>query len=447
MNSYLQQSFYDGENINYILSRVLKIFKEKQKFDIQQNEFFNTEFSKLLQSIFNVESQNGISLNDINKIAIKEFYYHILNNIGMFDLYNDDNNNPSISYENEVNNRQYGNQQEINTKQYGNQQEINTKQYDNQQEVNTKQYGNQQEIIQNHNIEYSQQENNQDSNNTSYSSVNIVDLIDNDSIIKSNMKKKKKNIEKKDEFTTINLNLENISTQMILENITEIELIELNMINSDYIITEYNNEFIFSELDSRVSLNEQKYTVYIEHGDYTNQQLINELELKINSINKNIDIENGIDSDIVNRTNKEEFMYKCSCSEISRKFKIENKMIAFTILECSLLDCLGITTIDNTFKYIHESEYPIKLLLPRLMKMNIFINESDSIFEETIIFNRGNGGNGGNRNDYSIKFNTIKKFKTMISLNDIYIDFGKYNFRNYPFNLSMKIKCLANDRI
>ena len=197
---------------------------------------------------------------------------------------------------------------------------------------------------------------------------------------------------------------------ILLENVNEIEFKHIDIYNSDYIITEYNNTFVYRENKGTPDkkLYSENREIIIDPGNYTQQEFINELEFSL-----------GND-------------FVCSVNSKNNKFTIICNTGNFDILNGSILHVLGFENsyyIDNS---TYTSENPIRLFKNRYISVNILINESDTIFKEKIILD----------NDFkTILLNKKYFFETPVYIENITIDFeNTYNPRGYPMDIMLVIK-------
>lgn len=353
----LRTQFTSDTNCEYIIQTVFEIISKKLKLKLVYDENFFSVFNNISTNVFNFESNRHNSLKNINSIVINEINKYVMTNITKFDI---EEPTPDVI------------------------KSITNTFFDERKKQDT--------TVVNPHIDPA----------SKYSK--------NDSVAK-NVITVAPNTIPQPKHTTVHL--DNISANILLDNVTEITLLYADVPNSDYIITESNNEFIFRE---NLSTNDKKlysdiHIIHVDPGNYDNHQLAVILELEINKISIN---------------------YICEINNINDKFVITNTECNFDILDCSILNILGFKCgfLENKNYYIGDN--PTKLYINRFVTINIFLNESELIFNERIYFDCGNV--------YTHKtFNKIKKFINKKYINSINMEFDDYNFRNYNFNIGFKL--------
>lgn len=254
------------------------------------------------------------------------------------------------------------------------------------------------------------------------------------------------NIEKYD------LHIDSLHTDILIENIISMKVKSLYMYNNDYYINDYNNVLIFREkLDINKELYSEEYKVVIEPGDYTKESLTEEIEYQMSNISKNkykcyIEPITGYTAITIENNNIEDFnMTFKNLRELKDKLKNNNTNIYFKIDENStILSTLGFdlssskSEIDDScynkyYKYF-ISNNPLKLLKKKKIEIIIAGREINNTQCDLVTFPIFL------KKDYNeINLNLNIEFKRLITINNISINFNKYNHRGYPFNLVLEI--------
>lgn len=212
------------------------------------------------------------------------------------------------------------------------------------------------------------------------------------------------------ELNTVRMPFGSTFTETLLENVESIKLLCIDTLNTDYIVTETNNEFIYRE---RLSSSEEKplYSnvkkVIIEPGNYTPDQLVQTLERQL-----------GTD-------------WEVRLHELNSKIEIKNNNCNFDILECSILEILGFNqkVLENQMLFL--SHFPHKIYKKRYLEMNISINpEKRSLFKERVYLGK---------NSLTNFKETGVKFNPGILVESVNIDFKDYNHRGSDFDILLEI--------
>ncbi len=267
--------------------------------------------------------------------------------------------------------------------------------------------------------------------------------------------------------------LEDISTDVELHGVKRIELKSLSMYNKDYNVTEYNNKLVFREYlgssnNETLPPTTDWYVVEIQPGDYTIEELIEELKIEMNTksncqlYNINV-IKNSKqvaisivtkteDSEIKTVKNLRDLRAKIKNSEThTNSFGVVNRPCGPGIFEIdtnisTILPLLGFSNkqskLNGNRQYISETSYC--LVKKSLLQLRVRINGNEDLVEPIVLKAKNKS------NNYQLS-NTINFTEAKV-IEKIELDFNytssskgqgsnqtKYNHRNYPFNLIIKI--------
>jgi hypothetical protein len=352
----LKQHFIHDSNCEYIINSVIDNIKNRLNITLTYNENFFNVFNNISSNVFSVESARS-NLGQINAIVIREIIKYILKNIAKFDI-----EEPTEIEKNTRTNDFFTERKKQDDKNIPSNEQSQKK--EEQLTVSPK------------NIEFTEP------------------------ILNPSKK--------------IIIHLDSITKDVLLDNVTGIKLLYADIPNSDYIINETNNEFIFRNNYStdEKTLYSDVHNVFITPGNYTPEQLLYNLEKEINVIDKD---------------------FQCSYNDITGGSVISNNNCKFDILECSLLYNIGfLYSPDLSYNYLYISTYPVQTVKKRYIDLNVYINESENIFKERLYFDKDML--------YTKKtFDLMKKYNKSVYINDVYIEFVDYNFRNFPFNIDIEL--------
>lgn len=222
------------------------------------------------------------------------------------------------------------------------------------------------------------------------------------------MKVIEKNTELEEE--TLKISIENNKTKFNspIENIISINIVSLHMYTQDYIITDTNNTLVIID-------DNEKITIKIETGNYTQKTLFKVLEASIfDKMQKSIQF-------YISNTDNTVFT---------------SPNIVISDVDSTLDDILGIVKGN-----------PMKLIKRNKLQLGIkfgFENEiNDFEISHPIIINSNNVENDTGPILKEFKLNYNKKFKHPVDLSEIKIDFDNYNHRGYPYYLILEIRKIA----
>ena len=439
----LRDQFYSQENADYLITTIISQIFKKRNIKIKYDEILHEYFSNFATKIYNESGGNG-SLVHLNNQVIQTVCVFIVNNLNNFTM---DEYIDTASREQEIFSREYGNQghqeEQIHRNRSNNvphfQDRSGLEEYNrhpNQQnEYESIPTINREEVIyqQKHPLPYYQTPIDQLSFEQQKPSKNInarppqqqnfkrngnvnrtrskpqnqnLDAI---KLLKNNFAKEISTPTPKSKEETIKINLDQFSKKVDLENVIEIEFLKLDIKNVDYIINETNN---LLTIDSK--------PIIISPGNYTPEQLIHKLNEVCETVVFTIC----------------EYDNKVTCSKAP--MSIDGEVVILEPEFSTLLDCLGCGNISGEIVISKDTPYtfvfPIKLLKKSVLDIVMYINESDIILDESVLFNT---------NGDPIDINTTKKFNSPVSIETIDIEFNNYNTRNYPFALFIKVKKLV----
>lgn len=470
----LQEDFNSERNLEFIIDEVFKNIIAFKKVNIIEDDFFNDVFNDISTKVFNYEGRgpNQIDIIDLNEIVIRQLTDYITENIEEFDT-------KPIVYKKQSKQqhsqlvREQRRERGLSVSESSSEKESEDSEYernkpnDRNDISNSRIYRNDRNGINNRNNRSIKKKNSETDNF-------LDEVIERKSIkpkIKSKSKKKitetknkshdkiqdkiqdktkkirnKQNsftIEEKphnkqtqgtiimnDKLNVLNLDLSENHTNIFLDNVKSIRLKLVDIINSDYIITENNNSFSFKiMIQPLINLTEEEplekiiysedYTVKIKPGNYTKLFLLHTIQ---NSMNE-IDIDNS--------------EFKITLNEFNCLVKIQNSKCNFTLLEGFLLNILGVSETniesqitDTEFSYVTAKNI-FDLRKRRKLPISIGINDTESIIDEIVYLN-------DDRILYHFE-NIIKVYNNPITLDSIYIDFDNYNFRGLPFFVKLEI--------
>lgn len=459
----LRDQFYSQENADYLITTIISQIFKKRNIKIKYDEILHEYFSNFATKIYNESGGNG-SLVHLNNQVIQTVCVFIVNNLNNFTM---DEYIDTASREHEIFSREYGThghqEDQIITQRNRNERtgpkrdivgetsgstrfpkESDTRkgsvleeynrhpsqqnEYNNLPSIQDQFVIDQRIYPQTQTIPYFQgpmepltqqpkpttsQNQNFKRNVSRTRSKPQNQNLDAIKILKNNLTKETPIQKSKEE--TIKINLDQFSKKVNLENVVEIEFLKLDIKNVDYIINESNNLLM---IDSK--------PVIISPGNYTPEQLIQ----KLNEVCENV---------------------KFTICEYNRKVTISIED-AESIIEpefSTLLDCLGgccETTIIISKETPYTFAFPIKLLKKSVLDIVVYINESDIILDESVLFNHYCDPfvtTTPKTVSSPIEINTIKKFNGPVSIETIDTEFKNYNTRNYPFALFIKVKKLV----
>jgi hypothetical protein len=373
----LTDEFNSEDNIRFIIDETFKNIQAFHKVVVMEDDYFIDVFNDISNKIYNVESKrpNVISIYDLNDIVIKHLSDYIIDNIEDFDTKKIVNPKQSKS--------EYSSLLKNEKKRRG----FNVSESDTE----------------------SGSENKREIQKKRVSKRDENDLLK-DLIETKKPKNKKKEILKSvelnnEKLTTLTLDLSEIDTMLHLDNVKSIELKSVDIINSDYIINNTNNHFSYRMLlqpKPKVLYSEEQ-KIEIAEGNYTLNSLINAIQ---EHLNFGINIDEITDKIIF--TNEEEFEFT----------------------EGPLLNILGVKPNINNETNRLVGFKPIILSKRRTLPLGISINNTEPIIYEMIYLNEYRT---------NIQLNKIQVYKTPISIDNIYLDFDTYNFREIPFFVKLEI--------
>ena len=200
-----------------------------------------------------------------------------------------------------------------------------------------------------------------------------------------------------------------------IQNVSKIQLSNVSLYNSDYIINKTNNRFLFYEtIESDKELYSENFSVELDQGDYTIGQLLSELQDKIRKC-----------------TDHEYFL---EYDEISRRVTIYSDYV-FNIIstKSSILDVLGFSShsvYHNEKRY--RSLFPVKLIKSKKISVNVNLNQNINITQDILMTDTDSL--------ISVDFKDVSRtFKVPEDIEVISIDFGDHDTRNFPFYLTLEI--------
>lgn len=433
----LKQDFNSERNLDFIIDEIFKNIIAFKKVNIVEDDFFNHVFNDIATKVFNYESHgpNQIDLLDLNEIVINQLTDYINENIEEFQT-------KPIVYK-----KQSKQQYKQLVKEQRRERGLSVSETESESEEEQEEYSKDNRI--NRNTRRSETDNflkeviekkSIKPKKISKAKKFIAKTHENKDNAKIKSKTKKNNsftIEEKpdnqknqgtviinNKLNVLNLDLSENHTNIFLDNVKSIRLKLVDIINSDYIITENNNSFTFKimiqplidteqteEILKKVIYSED-YKITIPHGNYTKQFLLEKIQESMNKIQN------------------EEF--EILFDEFSCLIKIQNIKHNFTLLEGPLLNLLGFSGTNLTSKDTFIIAKNIfNLHKRRTLPISIGINDTESIMDEIVHLN-------DLRTLYHFD-NTIKIYNNPITLDSIYIDFDNYNFRGVPFFVKLEI--------
>lgn len=464
----LQDDFNSERNLDFIIDEVFKNIIAFKKVNIIEDDFFNDVFNDISTKVFNYEARgpNQIDLIDLNEIVIRQLTDYINENIEEFDtkpivykkqskqqhsqLVREQRRERGLSVSESSSDKE--SEEEYEQKETSSR---NGRTYNNERNVRT--YNNERNNVNNRSIK-----------KKNFETDNFLDEVVERKSIKPKIKNKTKKItetknksndkiqdktkkirNKQNSFTieekphnkptqgtiiindklnVLNLDLSENHTNIFLDNVKSIRLKLVDIINSDYIITENNNSFSFKiMIQPLIDLTDplqkiiysEDYNIIIEPGNYTKESLLNTIQNSMNEI------------DICNSE------FKITFNQFNDFVTIQNSKCNFTLLEGPLLNKLGFSEINIESKII-DTEFScitakniFDLRKRRKLPISIGINDTESIIDEIVYLN-------DSRILYHFE-NIIKVYNNPITLDSIYIDFDNYNFRGLPFFVKLEI--------
>jgi hypothetical protein len=442
----LQTSFISNKNANLIINSVISFFSDKYKIALKNDEQFFKIFDTIASTVFKYESKNNISLEQLNTIVIGELINHWKKklNVHIPEI-------PPKDYPHHINGDSLPQlpptmlQTQLQAQQLLPQivqpglqpptaqivhpaqqiaQSMHPALPSQLQSVSQHQLREQYPLREQYNPQQAKLVYQEGSNEEMYLEPEIIS-------------------------TKINIDTE--FKEIKFDNVIFIRVVALSMCNVDYSITENNNTFIFKEwISDKKELLSEDITIVIEPGNYTKEELIEELENEINesSVTKTMYrcyldpvtlrciITTNVDTEGIESKRGKGFI---NC--IKNNKKINNK---FDISSNStLLRTLGFTgknTMTNSDKYI--SINPVKIVKKPVLDLSIHLNtfsarnDSDSeviTLSEPVILNK-EGVVYFEGNSFE------KKFIKPINIENFKIDFNGYNRRGYDFNIIVEIR-------
>jgi hypothetical protein len=375
----LKQELFSNENVDYLLSNIIKNIEAFCHVTLVENEHIMNVFEDVCVSIFDVEIENNIDINDLNNIIIQEMTSYITDDIQNFETtkirkHKQSNNEHSKLLKMELKNR-------------GISDDTSEQESDHDTPVKV--------VPKKKNV--------------------IIRRTNNRSQPKSEPKlQPNKNILNQETIEYLNLNINEIETKFYLDNVTSVELKVIDVINSDYIITENNNTLsyinILQDSDNiNKKLFSEEITVKLPVGNYTKESFV----------------------DVLNQQLKCDNIYAktASLDPLTEKLIIESET-TFELKPCVLLDLLGIKCETPYKKYM--SHHPFDLRKRRTLPVKIIINDTEPIIDEIVHLNEGR--------TFTTFSNIIKSYTNKVSISNIYVDFGDYNFRNTAFYIQLQLK-------
>jgi hypothetical protein len=372
----LTLDFNSGKNIKYIINEVFDIIAEELNVKVLEDSYFENVFNDISNKIYDVESerQQLLSLYQLNDIIIKHLSQYIINNIQDFETKKVSNLLSSKIFEEEP--------RKIKPK---------VRKIQNEPDVAIK--------------------------------PKIKETI------KEEFKRKaeaKPELELNNEILkTLTLDLTEIDTMVNLNNVKSITLKTIDIINSDYIINEFNNYLIIKV----VLQNEPKLLYYpdqkiiIPEGNYTNNQLVDIIEILLNK---------EINTNVLNETDLDQIPeFKVSLNELTDKICISCNIL-FELSKTELMDILGLEI--NKVLAENVSSKPLFLTKRRTLPLGISINNTEPIIQEMFYLETPRT---------LLQLSSTQIYKSGISIDNIFLDFGNYNFRDTPFFVKLEIKYIA----
>lgn len=371
----LKQELFSNENAEYLLSNIIKNIEAFCHVSLIENEHLMNVFEDVCISIFEVEIENDIDIDDLNNIIIQEMTSYIKDDIQNFETIKKQKPKQSSNEHSKLLKR-----------------ELKERGLD----------------VEDDNDNVSDQEPVSYTKPVITKKKNVIIRRTN----KSNSKSQdvNKNILNQETLLHLNLNINEIETKFFLDNVSSIELKVIDIINSDYIITEHNNAITYINIlqdhdNDNKKLFSEEILVKLHIGNYTKETFIDILQQELGS------------------------KFVVSQELITGKLIIESET-TFELKKSPLVELLGIKYGIHDKK--HVSDRPFDLRKRRTLPVKIIINDTEPIINEIVYLNEGRTLT--NFND------VIKTYTNKVSISNIYIDFGDYNFRNTSFYIQLQLK-------
>lgn len=371
----LKQELFSNENAEYLLSNIIKNIEAFCHVSLIENEHLMNVFEDVCISIFEVEIENDIDIDDLNNIIIQEMTSYIKDDIQNFETIKKQKPKQSSNEHSKLLKR-----------------ELKERGLD----------------VEDDNDNVSDQEPVSYTKPVIAKKKNVIIRRTN----KSNSKSQdvNKNILNQETLLHLNLNINEIETKFFLDNVSSIELKVIDIINSDYIITEHNNAITYINIlqdhdNDNKKLFSEEILVKLHIGNYTKETFIDILQQELGS------------------------KFVVSQELITGKLIIESET-TFELKKSPLVELLGIKYGIHDKK--HVSDRPFDLRKRRTLPVKIIINDTEPIINEIVYLNEGRTLT--NFND------VIKTYTNKVSISNIYIDFGDYNFRNTSFYIQLQLK-------
>lgn len=225
----------------------------------------------------------------------------------------------------------------------------------------------------------------------------------------------------------LTLDLNQVDTMFHLENVKSIKLKSVDIVNSDYMLNEKNNSFTFKikiQTNPKI-LYSDEYKVVVPEGDYEENDLPFLLNTIINQMNQ--------------LSNKEIFSMSINprssiLTLFTEEKEIDDKICPaeeFELLEGGLLDILGFKQSNVSANNISGVK-PIFVSKQRVLPISISINNTEPIIYEKLYINK--------KRTLINDINSEYIYKTPIEIDNIFLDFDRYNFRGIPFYVKLEIK-------
>lgn len=384
----LKKELFSNENVEYLLSNIIKNIEAFCNVSLIENEHLMNVFEDVCISIFEVEIENNIDIDDLNNIIIQEMTSYISDDIQNFETVKkqkpkQSNNEHSKLLKRELKERGL---------------DVEEREDDNLSEPDTISYT-KPVIPKKKNVIIRRTNKNQDANKSHSKSQDVNKNRD-----------VNKNILNQETLLHLNLNINEIETKFFLDNVSSIELKVIDIINSDYIITEHNNTITYINIlqdhdNDNKKLFSEEILVKLHIGNYTKETFIHTLQQELGS------------------------KFVVSQELITDKFIIESET-TFELKDTPLAELLCIKCGIPDKKHI--SDRPFDLRKRRTLPLKIIINDTEPIIDEIVYLNEGR--------TFTTFNNVIKTYTNKVSISNIYIDFGGYNFRNTSFYIQLQLK-------
>src|SRR6476620_10717396 len=282
-NQYLKNltnNFNSNENIEFIIQQVFNTITSLKQIRIYEDDHFNNVFDEVATKVFNVESRKSglIELDELNEIVIDQLVQYIDYNIADFDTEKVLFKKPSAKELSilERRERQERNMDVESISDSGDESKIKRKKKKLLNEI----------------VFHSKKKKKVISiSGNSKNSRNLVDsgnsknLVDSGKVVSRINNKSDGIILNNENLSELNLDLDDQNTRFHLNNVKSISLKVVDIVNSDYLINNNNNYFVFKILlqPKTKVLYSQDFTITLPEGNYTYESLLNEIKLLMNN--------------------------------------------------------------------------------------------------------------------------------------------------------------------